>query len=98
MKINIIKDGKNITLAVEGKVDTSTAKQLGDAVKGVYDEAETLTFDFKDLDYISSAGLRVILSAYKVMIKKGGMKVINVNEMVMEVFEATGFADSMDIS
>ncbi len=97
MKINKIKDGDDITLAIEGKIDTSTAKQLEEAVKGVYDEANTLTFDFEKVEYISSAGLRVILSAYKVMCKKGGMKVKNVSELVMEVFEATGFADTMDI-
>ena len=61
------------------------------------DGANELTMDFAKLDYISSAGLRVLLSAHKAMSKKGGMKVVNVNEVVKEVFEVTGFADILDI-
>jgi anti-sigma B factor antagonist len=59
--------------------------------------AESLTLDFAKLEYISSAGLRVLLSAHKVMAQKGGMKVIRANEIVMEVFEVTGFADILTI-
>ncbi len=59
--------------------------------------AETLMLDFSKLEYISSAGLRVLLSAHKIMSKKGGMKITNVNEIVREVFEATGFADILTI-
>ncbi|MBQ8954345.1 MAG: STAS domain-containing protein, partial [Clostridia bacterium] len=67
------------------------------ALKEGMDSATELTLDFSKLDYISSAGLRVLLSAHKTMMKKGGMKVVNANEMVKEVFDVTGFADILDI-
>jgi anti-sigma B factor antagonist len=94
---SLLKNGTDVTLAVEGRIDTSTAKEFGAAVDSVLDEADTLTLDFKDLDYISSAGLRVVLSAYKVMVRKGGLKVKNLQDLVRDVFEATGFAETMDI-
>ena len=66
-------------------------------MKSVLDDATELTLDFEKLDYISSAGLRVLLSAHKAMLKKGGMKVTNVNEIVREVFDVTGFVDILTI-
>ncbi|MBQ8108543.1 MAG: STAS domain-containing protein [Clostridia bacterium] len=97
MTINKIKDGSTLTLALEGRLDTTTAPELEKEVRTGLDGVQQLIMDFAKLDYISSAGLRVLLSAQKLMSKQGGMKVIHVNEMVSEVFEVTGFADILDI-
>ena len=97
MTINKNLNGTELTIALEGRLDTTTAPELEQALKGGMDAANTLTLDFSKLDYISSAGLRVLLSAHKAMSKKGGMKVVNANEMVMEVFDVTGFADILTI-
>ena len=91
-----VKDGK-ICYALEGRLDTTTAPELENELKSGLESATELTMDFSGLDYISSAGLRVLLSAHKAMSKKGGMKVTNVNEMVREVFDVTGFSDILDI-
>ena len=96
MKINRTTNGSALTLAVEGRLDTTTAPELEREIKTL-DGVDALTMDFAGLDYISSAGLRVLLSAHKQMSKKGGMKVVNVNELVMEVFEVTGFSDILTI-
>ena len=90
-------DGTNLVFALEGRLDTMTAPELEAELKKSLDGAETLTMDFGKLDYISSAGLRVLLTAHKAMSAKGGMKVTNVNEIVREVFEVTGFADILTI-
>lgn len=97
MKITQNMNGNALTITLEGRLDTTTAPELEKALKESIENANTLTLDFAALDYISSAGLRVLLSAHKTMSKKGGMKVINVNEMVKEVFDVTGFADILDI-
>ena len=97
MKITKNMNGTNLTIALEGRLDTTTAPELEKALKDSIEAATELTLDFAALDYISSAGLRVLLSAHKTMSKKGGMKVINSNEMVREVFDVTGFADILDI-
>lgn len=97
MNITKTQNGTSLIISLEGRLDTTTAPELEQALKGGMDAANTLTLDFSKLDYISSAGLRVLLSAHKVMSKKGGMKVTNVNEMVMEVFDVTGFADILTI-
>ena len=97
MTIQKEQTGSNVAIALEGRLDTTTAPELEAELKTVLDQAETLTFDFSKLDYISSAGLRVLLSAHKTMSKKGGMKITNVNEIVQEVFEVTGFADILTI-
>lgn len=97
MTINKTMNGKDLEIALEGRLDTVTAPDLESALKESMDGAETLTFDFSKLDYISSAGLRVLLSAHKAMSTKGGMKVIHVNEIVAEVFEVTGFTDILTI-
>ncbi len=97
MKIIKSMNGTELTIALEGRLDTTTAPELEQALKDSMDGANTLTMDFSKLDYISSAGLRVLLSAHKVMSKKGGMKVTHVNEMVSEVFDVTGFADILTI-
>lgn len=97
MKIIKTQDAAALNIAIEGRLDTSTAPELEAELKASLDGASELVLDFEKLDYISSAGLRVLLSAQKVMAKKGGMKVIHVNENVMEIFDVTGFSDILDI-
>jgi anti-sigma B factor antagonist len=97
MKINKNLNGSSLNVALEGRLDTTTAPELEQALKESMDGANELTMDFAKLDYISSAGLRVLLSAHKAMSKKGGMKVVNVNDVVSEVFDVTGFADILTI-
>ena len=97
MKITKNVNGNIATIALEGRLDTVTAPDLEQELKGSMDIAEALVLDFAKLDYISSAGLRVLLSAHKAMSKKGGMKVVNVNELVREVFDVTGFSDILTI-
>ncbi len=97
MTINKTLDGTNLTLALEGRLDTMTAPELEAELNASLKDAESLTLDFSKLEYISSAGLRVLLSAHKAMSAKDGMKVTNVNEIVREVFEVTGFADILTI-
>lgn len=98
MTINMNRDGADLTLVLEGRLDTTTAPQLESELRPVLaDGVENLTVDLKALDYVSSAGLRVLLSAQKIMNKQGEMTVRNVNEAVMEVFEVTGFVDLLNI-
>ena len=97
MTITKHQNGTNLEIALEGRLDTTTAPELEAELNQSMPGAESLTLDFGKLEYISSAGLRVLLSAHKVMAQKGGMKVIHVNEIVMEVFEVTGFADILTI-
>lgn len=97
MNIKKTQNADTMNIAVEGRLDTTTAPQLEAELKASLDGASELVLDLEKLDYISSAGLRVLLSAQKVMMKKGGMKVIHVNETVMEIFEVTGFSDILDI-
>lgn len=97
MKIYKNQKGAALEVALEGRLDTVTAPELEAELNASLDGAESLVLDFGKLDYISSAGLRVLLSAHKAMALKGGMKVTNVNEIVAEVFEVTGFADILTI-
>ena len=99
VKMNIVKtqNASALTIAVVGSLNTTTAPELEAELKASLDGVSELVLDFEKLDYISSAGLRVLLSAQKVMAKKGKMKVIHVNESVMEIFEITGFSDIFDI-
>ena len=93
MTINKTGSGSKLTLALAGRLDTVTApdleKELQDSLEGI----DTLIFDFSGLEYVSSAGLRVLLSAQKTMNKQGEMKLTHVNESIMEIFEVTGFTD-----
>ncbi len=98
MTITKKQDGANLEIALEGRLDTMTSPDLEKELNQSMGAAETLTLDFSKLDYISSAGLRVLLSAHKVMSKKGGMTIKNVNEIVREVFDVTGFADILNIA
>ena len=97
LNINKEANGNNLTIALSGRLDTTTAPQLESVVKESLDGVNALTIDCKDLAYISSAGLRVLLSAHKAMATKGGMKVVNVNEIAKEVFDVTGFANILTI-
>lgn len=97
MNIKKTQNADALTIALEGRLDTSTAPELEAELKSSLDGVSQLVFDMEKLDYISSAGLRVLLSAQKTMTKKGQMKVIHVNETVMEIFEVTGFSDILTI-
>ena len=97
MTINKKQDGTALTVGIEGRLDTTTAPQLEAELKASYEGITELTLDLSALDYISSAGLRVLLSAQKTMTKQGEMKVTGANETVMEVFEVTGFSDILNI-
>lgn len=97
MTITNKKNDEQLKVSVEGRLDTTTAPQLEKFLNGNADGVKELTVDLEKLEYISSAGLRVLLSAHKKMSKVGTMKVINVRDEVMEVFDMTGFADILDI-
>ena len=97
--MNIIKnkDGSKLTLTLEGRLDTTTAPQLEAELKASMDGVTELDMDFEKLEYLSSAGLRVLLAAQKVMNKQGKMTIHHVNETIHEVFEVTGFIDILTI-
>ena len=97
MTIEKKMNGNELVIALEGRLDTMTSPELEAELNQSLAGADSLTLDFSKLEYISSAGLRVLLSAHKAMSAKGGMKVTNVNEIVQEVFEVTGFADILTI-
>ena len=95
MKIDMIKNNDGILVALDGRLDTTTAPELENFLAANYDGTGTLVIDCEKLAYISSAGLRVLLAAQKKT--KGAMKLTKVCELVMEVFEMTGFADILVI-
>ena len=97
--MNIVKNKQNskLTLALEGRLDTTTAPQLVGELSGALGCVTELALDFEKLEYLSSAGLRVILAAQKTMNKQGTMVVRHVNETIQEVFEVTGFVDILTI-
>ena len=97
--MNIVKTQNNqsLTIALEGRLDTTTAPQLEAELKSCLNGVDALVMDMEKLDYISSAGLRVLLAAQKQMAKQGKMKVIHVSESIMEIFEVTGFSDILTI-
>lgn len=97
MTIEKTRKNGELTLAVEGRLETTTAPELEAVVKSELDGVTVLVFDFTKLEYISSAGLRVLLSAQKTMNKQGSMKVTGANEIVTEIFEITGFSDILTI-
>ena len=97
MTINKTVSGTSLELALSGRIDTKTAPELEAEIAASLDGIEHLIIDFSEVPYISSAGLRVMLSAQKRMNKQGDMKVTNVNESVMEIFEVTGFSDFLNI-
>lgn len=97
MNIQKKANGNILEIALEGRLDTVTAPELEAELRNSLNGAEALVMDFEKLDYISSAGLRVLLSAHKQMSSKDGMKITHVNEIVREVFDVTGFSDILDI-
>ena len=97
--LNIEKkiEGSTMNVALSGRLDTTTAPQLEAELKGSMDGVSSLVMDFEKLEYISSAGLRVLLSAQKIMNKQGEMKLIHVNDVINEIFDVTGFSDILNI-
>ena len=97
--MNIIKkeNGDALEIALQGRLDTMTAPQLEQELKSYLGGVKELTLDLEGLEYISSAGLRVLLSAQKQMNRQGSMKLVHVNEIVKEIFEVTGFLDILTI-
>lgn len=97
LNINKTTENGNAAFALEGRLDTVTAPELEKEIKSSLDGVTSLVFDFGKLEYISSAGLRVLLSAQKIMNKQGEMKITNVDEPIMEIFDVTGFSDILNI-
>ena len=97
MTIDIKRNKKEVTIVVAGRLDTNTAPALDKVVNEDAADAEGIIMDMGELEYISSAGLRVLLTAHKKMLKAGFLRLINVQEGVMEVLKMTGFARIMDI-
>lgn len=96
MKIDLLKDDKKLTIILEGKLDTNTSPELDSKIVEL-EGMEEVIVDMKKLDYISSSGLRVLLSMQKVMNKQGKMTITNVCSNVMDIFEVTGFTDILNI-
>lgn len=94
MIINKEKESNTLVVSVAGRLDTSTAPELEEALKGELSQGLELVFDFSNLEYISSSGIRQIISAYKVT---GNAKIKNANDVVKEVFEVTGITDVLDV-
>ena len=97
MTITKKTNGSSLEIALEGRLDTVTAPELEKELNASLDAANALTLDFTNLEYISSAGLRVLLTAHKAMSAKGGLKITNVNEIVREVLDVTGFSDILTV-
>lgn len=97
MKINKTIENDTTVISLEGRLDTITSPELSWELDSLLDETKKLIFDLSKLDYISSSGLRVLLSAQKAMKDKGTMIVKNASETVMEIFEITGFSDILTI-
>ena len=97
--LNITKnlEDTKLTVYLEGRLDTTTAPQLEESMKESISDVSELIMDFEKLEYISSAGLRVLLSCQKIMSKQGSMKVIHVSDLIKEIFEVTGFIDILTI-
>lgn len=97
MEIRKEKKDSALSMAIEGRIDTTTAPQMEAELRSDIDGVTELYLDFTGVEYISSAGLRVLLSAQKLMSRQGKMVLSHVNESVMEVFEVTGFSDILTI-
>ena len=90
-------NGEALTLIVSGRLDTQTAPELEKEINAILPDLKELIFDMANLEYVSSAGLRVILKAQKIMNMQGSMKLTGVNDSIMEVFDITGFLDILTI-
>ena len=97
MKLDTQVSGSSATISITGRLETMTAPQLESAIRKILPDTDELTLELAGLEYISSAGLRVLLSAQKAYIKKKGMKLIHARDEVMEVFEVTGFTEILTI-
>ncbi len=97
MTITKTRNDDALYIALEGRLDTITSAELEKELKDDLPGVKDLTLDFEKLDYISSAGLRVLLAAQKVMAKQGSMKLVNVGETIMEIFDVTGFSEILTI-
>lgn len=97
MKVTMNRNGNELIVSLEGRLDTLTSPKLEEQLGPALDGVEKLVFDFAELKYISSAGLRVLLTAMQVMEEQGEMIVKNVTSEVMEIFEVTGFIDYLNI-
>ncbi len=97
MEIKKQMEGSKLVIALSGRLDTVTSPQLENELKESMKDVRELVFDFSNLEYISSAGLRILLSSQKMMNKQGTMVVRSVNEVIMEIFEVTGFVELLKI-
>ncbi len=97
MVIKQVKNDKELLVSLSGRLDTNTSTELESALKGALDDVESLILDFKDLDYMSSSGLRILLALQKQMSVKGKLTVRNVNEFIMDILNMTGFSDILNI-
>lgn len=97
MTVEVKKDGEKLIIIPEGRIDAVTANDFSKAIDDNIEGVKDLTFDFEKLEYISSAGLRVLLTAQKNMSKVGAMKLIHVADVIMDVFNITGFSDILTI-
>lgn len=97
MKVTLDKNGSTLKVSVSGRLDTTTAPELEKTLGSQLEGIESLTLDFTELAYISSAGLRVLLALQKKMNRQGQMAVTHVNDNIMEVFDVTGFVDVLTI-
>ena len=97
MQINQYQVAEKLTLTIEGRIDTTTAPSLETVINSMDSNVKELVLDMKGVEYISSAGLRILLAAQKKMNKVGSLKLTGVCDAVMEVFEMTGFADILEI-
>lgn len=97
MTIQTKKEGRKLVLSLDGRLDTTTAPELDEVLKNSLEDVSDLSLDLEKLEYLSSAGLRVLLSAQKTMHKQGTMTVYNVNDTIMEIFDITGFAEILTI-
>ena len=97
LNINKTIDGTKAVVALEGRLDTVTSPDLEKSLQESVEGLTELVFDFKDLEYISSAGLRVLLATHKTMSKQGDMKIANVNSTINEIFDVTGFSDILTV-
>lgn len=93
MTVTSSENGGAVTFFIEGRIDTTTAPEFEKEIIEKASAYDSVVLDFAKTEYISSAGLRVLLSLYKIMTKKGGLKIVNVSDMIMEVFEVTGFKE-----
>ena len=97
MTISKTENGKEVTVSVEGRIDSKTATEFEKEVRDCFDSFDSMVIDLEKVNYVSSAGLRVLLTAHKTMAAKEGLKVRNVCKEVMAIFNVTGFSGVLDI-